>query len=54
MKAKIRKNIKKNKFHSKKKNKKQYRLKNWPEYNQSLKNRGSIEFWIDLEKASGK
>lgn len=47
MKAKIIKNIKKNKFSSKKKNKKPYRIKNWKEYNQSLKNRGSIEFWID-------
>jgi hypothetical protein len=45
-----------------KKAKKKYRLKNWREYNESLKQRGSLEVWLDedvllsdwLSKPSGK
>lgn len=31
----------------KKKNKQQYRIRNWPQYNKALSNRGSITFWFD-------
>ena len=27
-----------------------HRIKNWPEYNQALKNRGSITFWFAEEQ----
>ena len=30
-------------------NKKAYRVTNWSDYNQSLKNRGNLSFWIDPE-----
>ena len=36
---------------SKKKNK--YRIRNWPEYNQSLVNRGSVTFWFSPEVLQG-
>ncbi|OIO81703.1 hypothetical protein AUJ84_00555 [Candidatus Pacearchaeota archaeon CG1_02_32_132] len=29
------------------KNKKKYKIKNWPDYNESLKQRGTIEVWIN-------
>ena len=32
--------------------KQKYRLKNWSEYNQGLKNRGSLTFWISEEAIS--
>jgi hypothetical protein len=31
----------------KKKKKQQYRIRNWPQYNKALANRGSITFWFD-------
>ena len=31
----------------KKKKKQQYRIRNWPQYNKALSNRGSITFWFD-------
>jgi hypothetical protein len=31
----------------KKKKKQQYRIRNWPQYNKALCNRGSITFWFD-------
>lgn len=31
----------------KKKTKQQYRIRNWPQYNKALTNRGSITFWFD-------
>jgi Transposase DDE domain len=30
-----------------KKKKQQYRIRNWPQYNKALSNRGSITFWFD-------
>jgi IS5 family transposase len=30
-----------------------YRIRNWPEYNAALRNRGSLEVWIDLEAIEG-
>lgn len=33
----------------KKTNQKKYRIRNWSEYNDSLVNRGNIEFWMDPE-----
>jgi len=32
---------------TKNKNKKKYKIKNWPDYNESLKQRGTIEVWIN-------
>lgn len=46
-------NIRKIKTKIKRKiNKKQYRVKNWTEYNESLKQRGSLHVWIDEEALS--
>lgn len=33
----------------KKKNKQRYRIRNWPQYNKALCNRGSITFWFDKQ-----
>ena len=45
----------------KKKNKKQYKVRNWAEYNEALKNRGRIDIWVEkgildqwYAKSSGK
>jgi hypothetical protein len=32
-----------------KKKKQQYRIRNWPQYNKALANRGSITFWFDQQ-----
>jgi hypothetical protein len=34
---------------TKKKNKRQYRIRNWPDYNKALVRRGSLTLWIDDE-----
>lgn len=31
------------------KTKTKYRIKNWPKYNQALKQRGSLELWINAD-----
>ena len=36
-----------------KKRKKQYRIRNWGEYNQALKQRGSLTFWVDAAALAG-
>ena len=33
--------------------KKQYRIRNWGEYNTALKNRGSLTFWVDEKFLAG-
>lgn len=40
-------NSSKQKKHAKKTKKKQYKVRNWREYNESLVRRGSLEFWIE-------
>jgi hypothetical protein len=32
--------------------KKAYRVRNWPEYEAGLRNRGSLTVWIDVDAAS--
>lgn len=47
-KSKIKKVIKKsNPAKKKKKNKKKYKIRNWHEYNESLKQRGALDVWIE-------
>ena len=35
------------------KSKTQYRVKNWSQYNEALKNRGSLTFWVEEEVLQG-
>jgi hypothetical protein len=46
-KNKIKKVNKKSKINAKKKNKKKYKIRNWHEYNESLKQRGALDVWIE-------
>lgn len=39
---------------ARKTNKKKYKIRNWKEYNESLVQRGSLEFWIKKEKELGR
>jgi len=36
-----------------KQRKRQYRIRNWPEYNQALKQRGSLTLWLDVHALRG-